>query len=328
MISIIIPVYNSEKYLKKCLDSVINQSYKDIEIILINDGSSDSSGKICDEYSINDNRIVVIHKKNEGVSEARNKGLDIANGEYIGFVDSDDWIHKDMYLNLVSAMRRFDADIAECRRIKVTSDYTDGKSIDNINYLLLTNVEASEDLFTYNSRNLVSLWNKLYKKELFNGLEFKAFIHEDNFVTYKLYYKANRIIYLDSTMYYYNNNLNSLTNAKYNINRLAGMRAFIEAMNFYDEKKLSRLHDLALSALLNVIRRDYYLAHQHVEKNIKKQCKNTLYSCLKKYFWEAIKSKNIDKKLKIKTTVLLIIPRLYVIYLGTKRKNKKIWINE
>lgn len=111
MISVIIPVYNVESYLKRCLDSVINQSYQDLEIILIDDGSTDNSSKICDEYASNDPRVIVIHKQNAGQAAARNDGINIAKGEYIAFVDSDDWIELDMYELLMQAIIDTKADI-------------------------------------------------------------------------------------------------------------------------------------------------------------------------------------------------------------------------
>ena len=112
LISIIVPIYNVEKYLKKCIDSIINQTYKNLEIILVDDGSPDNCGKICDEYAKKDNRIKVIHKENGGVSSARNVGVENATGEYIGFVDSDDYIEKDMYEVLINNLKKENADIS------------------------------------------------------------------------------------------------------------------------------------------------------------------------------------------------------------------------
>ena len=113
-ISIIVPVYNVENYVSKCLDSIINQSYKNLEIIIINDGSTDKSGEICEYYSAKDDRMVLIHQKNQGVSMARNNALDIAAGDYIGFIDSDDWIAPDMYSTLYKNAIEYDADISMC----------------------------------------------------------------------------------------------------------------------------------------------------------------------------------------------------------------------
>lgn len=114
-ISIIVPVYNVEKYLSQCIESIINQNHKNIEIILVNDGSTDKSGDICDKYSLKDNRIKVIHKKNEGVSIARNTGLKVATGEYIAFVDGDDLVDKDIYTRLINVINNSKYDLVMCR---------------------------------------------------------------------------------------------------------------------------------------------------------------------------------------------------------------------
>lgn len=114
VISVIVPIYNTEQYLRKCLDSITNQTYKNLQIILVDDGSPDNCGAICDQYAKKDGRIVVIHKENGGVSSARNEGLDVANGEWIGFVDSDDWIELDMYEYLLRLALKYDARMAQC----------------------------------------------------------------------------------------------------------------------------------------------------------------------------------------------------------------------
>ena len=113
-ISVIVPVYNVEKYLRKCIESILNQTFREFELILVDDGSTDSSGKICDEYALKDSRIKVIHKENGGASSARNAGLDVAKGEYIGFVDSDDWIEMDMYGELYRLIKENNTDISVC----------------------------------------------------------------------------------------------------------------------------------------------------------------------------------------------------------------------
>ena len=113
-ISIIIPIYNVKEYLKRCVDSVLNQSYKNIEVILIDDGSTDGSEKICDEYAKKDKRVVVVHQKNSGVSASRNKGIELATGKYIGFVDSDDYIHKDMFEKLYNSLISTSSSISMC----------------------------------------------------------------------------------------------------------------------------------------------------------------------------------------------------------------------
>lgn len=137
LISIIVPVYNVEQYLDDCLISIINQTYKNLEIILIDDGSTDKSGKICDEYAKKDSRIIVIHKENGGVSSARNAGLRIAKGAYIGFVDPDDWIAEDMYEVLYSNAKKYDADVSVCKYKIVKNRRKDNLNAINLIKLLV-----------------------------------------------------------------------------------------------------------------------------------------------------------------------------------------------
>lgn len=199
-ISIIIPVYNVAKYLRKCLESVINQTYQNLEIIVIDDGSTDGCDKICDEYAKKDNRIRVIHQPNKGLSEARNSGLKVMTGEFVGFVDSDDWIEPNFYELLEKRMREKNADIVMMGYYCVYKDkilkcrlFPDDFPYDNMNGLKAL------------SENKIShvVWNKLYNKKLFNDLVFcKGRLHEDVLITYQLILRASRIECLNVFGYY------------------------------------------------------------------------------------------------------------------------------
>ena len=179
-ISVIVPVYNVEKFIKRCLDSIINQTTKDLEIILVNDGSTDNSGKICDEYAKLDNRITVIHKENGGISSARNIGLDVATGEWIAFVDSDDYIEKDMYEVLYKTAIEKNVDICACFFKYLTVD----------NKILFNLTQEQLDMNgKYNSKEFLELiykdeymngicvatWNKIYKKNIFTRYRYICF---------------------------------------------------------------------------------------------------------------------------------------------------------
>lgn len=209
LISIIIPVYNVEKYLEKCVESVINQTYKNIEIILVDDGSTDNSGKICDELSKKDERIKLIHKTNGGLSDARNAGLKIAKGNYIGFVDSDDYIKEDMFETLYNLNEEHSSDISivsyyELYNGKIIS-VRDTKELTEYN-----NIEAMKELLI-DTKIQSYAWNKLFKKELFDGLEFptnKNF--EDIATTLLLFEKAEKIVLLEEPKYYYARRDNSI----------------------------------------------------------------------------------------------------------------------
>ena len=211
-VSIIIPVYKVEKYLKRCIESVINQSYKNIEIILVNDGSPDKCGEICDSYARIDSKIKVIHKKNGGLSSARNAGLDIASGEYIMFVDSDDWIEEDSLEKLDKYMdMSYDIINFKFSFIKEGSK--------NIIELQSDSKESYEcDLISYIDKLFMGelsffIWNKLYKKDLFNEVRFpEGRNYEDLATIYKLYFNAKNNIVTDYTLYnYWLGNSNSIT---------------------------------------------------------------------------------------------------------------------
>lgn len=217
LISIIIPVYNVEKYLERCLLSLINQSYKNLEIILVNDGSKDSSGDICDKYSKLDNRIKVIHQENQGVSVARNNALDRANGDYIGFVDSDDFININMYKILHELINKHQCNLAICSFKRFDNEneinmdnltngepekFTDGK----------LNIDKLNDKYDYNI-----LCNKLYKRNIFAKIRcpLNMSYAEDLFIMPDIYKTANEIIYTKDQLYYYYTNLSS---ASYSLN--------------------------------------------------------------------------------------------------------------
>ncbi len=204
-ISIIIPVYNVEKYIKKCVDSIINQTYKNLEIILVDDGSSDNSGKICDEYKKRDYRIKVIHKENGGLSDARNKGVEIATGKYIGFVDSDDYIEENMYNILLNELKVNNADVSICSYKKIREDYykVDCKQSCEKIIKILDNIKAIELLLSDTYIDNYA-WNKLYKKELFNNIKYPyGKKMEDLGTTYKIFSKAKKIVYTNYIGYFY-----------------------------------------------------------------------------------------------------------------------------
>ena len=201
-ISIIVPIYNVDKYLNKCLDSIINQTYDNLEIILVDDGSTDKCPLICDEYKNIDSRIIVIHKDNKGLSSARNAGLDIATGDLIGFVDSDDFLELDMYEILKSNMDKYLSDIAICdfkkvdKKTKVHSFSKNEFSITGKDKFLYIHNE-------YSSVAVVA-WNKLYKRELFDNIRYKeGKLYEDRFIIYELLEKAKSISYILKPLYNY-----------------------------------------------------------------------------------------------------------------------------
>lgn len=199
-ISIIIPIYNAKDYLRRCLDSVVKQTNSNLEIILVDDGSTDTSLTICNEYAEKDARIVVVSQKNQGVSAARNKGIEIATGDYLGFVDSDDVLSPNMYDILMKLQESTNADITSCRYTKFTNQYD--FSITN-HYSSYNQTEAL--FLLLEEKELTNfLWDKLFKKSLFENIKFKeGLIFEDLDVMYKLFAKMNKITLSHSILYAY-----------------------------------------------------------------------------------------------------------------------------
>ena len=257
LISVIIPVYNVEKYLRRCIDSIIAQTYKNLEIILVDDGSTDNSGKICDEYLKQDNRIKVIHKKNGGLSDARNNGIKIATGDYIGFVDSDDWIHTNMYEKLHYALVENDADISCCKLIrckdsikKISKKFD--SSISEYNQL-----QYIRKFFKIDSQECVYYaWNKLYKKQIIDENQYPINLTSEDVVgTYKALLKSKKIIEINYPYYYYYYNPDSITSGKFSKKDLD----LIEIWDKVIEITKKEAPDFLWMAELNRYRIDYTL---------------------------------------------------------------------
>lgn len=220
LISVIVPIYNVEKYLQKCVDSIINQTYKNLEIILVDDGSPDNCPKMCDDYAKKDSRIKVVHKENGGLSDARNVGMEVATGEYISFIDSDDYISLDFYETLLQTMIDNDSDIVECSVVKFYEnekfdEYSDDQMIKNFN-----TVDGLEELINENSFHQY-VWNKLYKSNIALDIPYAVGkLNEDEFWTYQVFGKAKKVTRIYKTMYYYFQRGSSIMGNGYNIKRL------------------------------------------------------------------------------------------------------------
>lgn len=219
-ISIIVPIYNVEKYVEKCVDSILKQTYINFELILVDDGSTDMSGKICDKFKKEDDRIKVIHKKNGGLSSARNEGVKLATGKYIGFIDSDDYIDKTMYEKMFNKAIEDDSDIVIC-------DMTynlNGKDISTTIFEDFGVLNREDTILKYleNDYFRSHAQNKLYKRELFEYVSFpEGKLYEDVATFYKLIHNCNKISFVNEKLYYYNqSNYNSITKKKFNINNL------------------------------------------------------------------------------------------------------------
>lgn len=216
LISIIVPVYNAEKYLNRSLKSIIEQTYLNLEIILIDDGSTDNSGKICDYYAEKDNRIIVIHNENKGVSTSRNCGLNRANGEWVGFVDADDYIEKDMYEILYNNAIKYETDISVCNFYPVF-DNSNRKVLDNTlqEIKVFNKQESIKHMFIHNSGYSAVIWNKLYKKDLINHFNEEISIGEDLLFNFKILKFVTRTVFDFRKKYVYRVRLNSASHSQY-----------------------------------------------------------------------------------------------------------------
>lgn len=236
-ISVIVPVYNVEKYLKRCVESIIAQTYRNIEIILVNDGSTDNSPKICDEFALMDSRIKVIHKKNEGVSAARNTGIVISTGQFIAFCDSDDWLDVDMLSYLYQLMKKTSCEIASC---PVWYDYDDKKrnSSELLNKEKIYN--AKEAIIELHKGRYLHhwVWNNLFKRELIEKQRFscKLSLGEDYVFMCKALDKCNGIIVGSKPKYHYFQRQSSVCNAGYTYKNYQSLLMYNQYRKYFIEK--------------------------------------------------------------------------------------------
>lgn len=320
-ITVIVPIYNVEKYLRRCAKSIIGQTHKNLEIIFVDDGSPDNCGIICDELALEDSRIKVIHKLNGGLSDARNAGIDIATGDYIGFVDSDDFIHPDMFKDLCERLEKNQADIAQCSFQRVNDDEYKNPG-DNVNEKILTNLETLNLLFTPYRVDFVVAWDKLYRRELFNTIRYpKSKIHEDEFTSYKLFYEAKKIVAIEKKYYYYYQSPNSIMRSTINEKKLHYAEAMEERIKFFEEKRMPVFYTLSLKnyaqwlLLFLFMNRRQLKEIPHISNNLKERYKK-VYNLINK-------SPNIKKGSKLAFKLSGSCPNLsgMLIYNNTYKNN-------
>lgn len=248
-ISIIIAAYNVEKYIEKCLQSIVSQTYDDLEIIVVNDGSTDQTLELVNSISSKDDRIIIIDKPNGGLSSARNAGLNRASGEYLGFIDGDDYIHCDMYKILLEEIHKQNCEISMCAVLKVYSNYSENDCLIE-NSKVLSKKEALQALIEERYIKHYA-WNKLYKATLFQGIRFpEGKLYEDIFTTYKLIARAERIAYTNKIGYYYVQRQGSILRSRFDLRKLDCIQAFQEFKE-YVETSFPELSD-ELSWRLNL----------------------------------------------------------------------------
>lgn len=296
LISVIVPIYNVESFLSRCIDSIINQTYRDLEIILVDDGSPDNCGTICDDYAKRDSRIIVIHQKNAGLGAARNAGLSVARGTYIGFVDSDDWIAPNMYEILADNLIKENADIAVCGRYLV---YESSEIIPTFHFQRVQtfdNREASKR-FLLSEGIDAAVWDKLYTKKLWGDTRFPSeYISEDIPVISQMLARADKVVHCGVPLYYYLQRGGSLSHSAFST-KSAGLYYYSKEASALLAKKFPDLNDEGNYYYFKGLLVFTYLytkngtknamgeeALQELQKNISGICKNEHLKCKYKVF--------------------------------------------
>ncbi|MEF9919500.1 glycosyltransferase family 2 protein [Anaerorhabdus sp.] len=244
MISVIVPIYNIQEYIYDTLDSLIKQTYSDIEVLMIDDGSSDNSSEICKIFSKNDKRFIYYHKDNGGLSSARNLGLEKARGDFIFFLDGDDTIHPHLLEIMINKIG--DSDIAYCNVEVVTNTLKTYLMNDdlrnNVATSIVTNIQMINRMYQANPLPYIVIWNKLYRYNIFNNISFPLNkLHEDEFVNYLIYDRAIEIKFIDFAGYYYLVRDNSITQSKMNIRRFDSLEALVLRQHYFEEKGYNEL---------------------------------------------------------------------------------------
>ena len=308
-ISIVVPVYNVEKYLDKCINSILNQTLSEFELILIDDGSKDSSGLICDKYAESDKRIKVIHKSNGGISSARNVGLDVAKGKYIGFVDSDDWIERDMYELLYNICEDNNCDIANCSSI---IHYEQKTVINGGHSLIIHNREEAMKTMLEGTLYDEVVWTKLINREILDGIRFtEGIVYEDTYFTYRLIDKAQKVGCIGEPKYHYIKRQKGIMNlAKKDLN-IDWVLIYNEMYKFF-RKNYINLSELVANKLANHAM--YILKNISNSYDLKKY-KNKyeiVVNILNENYRVIIRLNEVNIKQKILLTFIKINPLLYI----------------
>lgn len=241
LLSIVVPVYNVRDYIEQCVLSILQQDYREIEVIIVDDGSTDGSSIICDELSYRDDRIKIIHQENMGMSGARNTGLKNVHGDYIGFIDSDDWIEDKMFSMMVNEMQSEGADIVMCRNQHISSEGVIYGIEGYSKRMILNNVQATEEILR--DINIHSyVWNKIYKRDLLCEFEFPVGrIYEDTASLFKLFFKARKVISIPYIGYNYRVRHSSICHIDIN-NDLNIKRELDNVFAFYSRYKFVKVH--------------------------------------------------------------------------------------
>lgn len=307
LISVIIPVYNVEKYVSACLESVIGQTYTNLQILIIDDGSADNSGIICDEYSNRDNRIEVIHKNNGGLSDARNTGIENANGKYLIFIDSDDYIHPDAIKILYENLLKTESAISIGQFTKVTEmDFT-AHNIGRNAIKVFSNIESLDNLYNDLYGQTVVAWNKLYSRKIIGDIRFPAGrFHEDEYTSYRFLYNADKVVYTEQVLYYYRQRESSIMSTPSFKKTQDLMDAHKEKIDFFIKATEETLLKKEINVYLHHIINAYLLTSDLAERKLLK-------NCYKKEYLRLFKKRGFPIKKRIRFKTFCYCTGLYTI---------------
>ncbi len=306
-VTVVLPIYNVEKYLDRCINSVINQTFKNLEIILVNDGSTDNCLKICEKYKNIDDRIIIINQRNKGLSAARNSGIIKATSKYICFIDSDDYIEKDMIEYLYNGMKRYNSQITCCG---FTNIYENGikEKITRPKKAIVYTKEEALDIHLISGYIDVVAWNKLYDIELFKNVKYpEGLLYEDMLTTYKLIYNSNKVVLLPESKYYYCKRSSSIGGADFSEKTLKLIEACDEVYNFITQNyKRCKNIKIAIIQWYIVVFNKMIISNYENNKILRK---------IKKYiinnFYYILISNKISLKRKFQIFLILFETKLY-----------------
>lgn len=306
LITVIINVYNGEKFIKKCLENIINQTYKNLEILVVNDGSTDNTLLICQE--IKDKRIRIINQENKGLSFSRNVGIDNAKGEYLFFIDVDDWIDKNTIEYLYKLCKENNVEMSTCRSIEVYNDkdYKKNNKINNIEKINILSQEEMLKKVLVSKESEVAIWNKLIKKELFKDVRFEKRIANDVVVTYKLVINAKNIVFSNFIKYYYFKHNTSITFKNKPDRAIDLYKATLERYEY-----VKKIYPNMMENNVGVFIRGMYTFFNEKEEVQEYWKKNKCLKQLRSLFDFRIYFSKIGIGLKVKITLFLIAPKLY-----------------
>lgn len=301
LVSVILPIYNVESYLKKCIESVIGQSYKNLEIILVDDGSTDQSPYICDEYAKIDSRIKVIHKKNGGLSDARNVGIQASSGAYIALVDSDDLIAQNFIEELYECCIKSNAMIAVCAYTKFSNEDEIIVSNNHENAQTISGRELIKQIYLGQAGKFGFVaWNKLYSRKLFNTVQYPfGRIYEDTFTTYKLFLNSNQIALLNKSLYFYRIRPESIMSARVSLKKIKdGVDADASVVKYFQENQDYEILPYVSSYFCKQAVLTYYKLIPKVNHNEKSEAKKYLKTVYRKT-WNYCKKSSMKFKKRV-----------------------------